>query len=199
MKYNFDIDDRNKKIKNIFKEIIIWTIEILVVVAVAYLLVRYAVEKTTMVGNSMGQTLENGEKIIINKLSYRFTSPKRFDIIVFKQNGKEHSYYNIKRILGLPGEKVLVKDGMVYIDGEGIEEKVEVEKISIPGLAEEEILLDAEEYFVLGDNRNDSEDSRFASIGNVVKGDIVGKAWIRLKPFSFINQIAKEKEDKTTK
>lgn len=188
MRYDFDADDRNRKIKKILKEILIWGIEILLVVAAAYFLVRYAVEKTTMVGTSMEETLQDNDKIIINKFAYRFTPPKRFDIIVFKQNGKEHSYYNIKRVIGLPGEKVLIKDGLVYINGEPLEEKIKIEPMNTLGLAEEEITLDEEEYFVLGDNRNDSEDSRFASIGNILRDDIIGKAWIRLTPFSFINR-----------
>lgn len=189
MKYNFDSDDTNVKRKKIIKEVIIWVVEIIAVILLAYFLVEYAVEKTTVVGESMETTLQEGDKIVINKLAYRFSKPKRFDVIVFKQSGKEHSYYNIKRIIGLPGETVQIKDGVVYINDEPIKEKSAVDMIKNPGLSVEPILLEDKEYFVLGDNRNLSEDSRFANIGNVVFDDIIGKAWIRLKPFNFVNEL----------
>ncbi|WP_310603602.1 signal peptidase I [Anaerosporobacter sp.] len=197
MKYNFDSDEISKKRKKIIKEIIIWVVEIILVILLAYLLVEYAIEKTTVVGESMETTLQENDKVIINKLAYRFSKPKRFDVIVFKQTGKEHSYYNIKRVIGLPGETVQIKDGIVYIDGEPITEKADVELIKNPGLAVEPVILEEKEYFVLGDNRNLSEDSRFANIGNVVSGDIIGKAWIRLKPFNFVNELNPAKETKT--
>lgn len=189
MKYNFDSDDTNVKRNKIIKEVIIWVVEIIAVILLAYLLVEYAVEKTTVVGESMETTLQEGDKIVINKLAYRFSKPKRFDVIVFKQSGKEHSYYNIKRIIGLPGETVQIKDGVVYINEEPITEKSAVDAIKNPGLAVEPVTLEEKEYFVIGDNRNLSEDSRFANIGNVVFDDIIGKAWIRLKPFNFVNEL----------
>lgn len=189
MNFNFEAYERKEKIQKILIEIIIWVIEILVVIGVAYFIVNYAVEKSSMVGDSMRPILMNEDKIIINKFAYRFTDPKRFDIIVFKQNGKEHSFYNIKRIIGLPGEKVLIQDGIVYINGAPLEEKIEVELMITAGIVADEILLDENEYFVLGDNRNSSEDSRFSNLGNVVSEDIIGKAWIRLDPFNFINKL----------
>lgn len=137
----------------------------------------------------MEVTLQEDDKIIINKLAYWKRNPKRFDVIVFKQSGSEHSYYNIKRVIGLPGETVQIIDGLVYIDNELLEEPMNVEPINIPGLAEEPIVLEDDEYFVLGDNRNNSEDSRFFNIGNVVRGDIVGKAWITLDPFEIISKM----------
>jgi len=198
MSYNFESYERREKWHKIIKEIIILAVEILLVIGAAYFIIHFAVEKTTMVGESMEPILMNEDKIIINKFAYRFTEPKRFDIIVFKQNGKEHSFYNIKRIIGLPGEKVLIKDGIVYINGKPLGEKINLELMTTAGVAEEEIKLDENEYFVLGDNRNKSEDSRFASLGNVVKEDIIGKAWIKLDPFNFVNQLTTgvQKEEK---
>lgn len=200
MRYNFDSDETDKKRKKIIKEIIIWVVEIIAVILLAYFLVEYAVEKTTVVGESMETTLQEGDKLIVNKLAYRFSKPKRFDVIVFKQSGREHSYYNIKRIIGLPGETVQIKDGVVYINDEPIKEKSLVEAIKNSGLAVEPITLEDKEYFVLGDNRNFSEDSRFANIGNVVFDDIIGKAWIRLKPFNFVNELnpAKDTSEETS-
>ena len=137
----------------------------------------------------MEDTLTNGDPIIINKLTYHITDPKRFDIIFFKESGREHSYYDIKRIYGLPGESLRIQDNNIYINGEIIEDIVNVDPMVNYGLAEEEIHLEENEYFVLGDNRNSSEDSRFASVGNVTRDEIIGKAFIRLSPFNFINKL----------
>ncbi|MDF2589524.1 MAG: signal peptidase [Anaerocolumna sp.] len=193
---DFDFDKTSKKplVRKIIKETIFWVIEIAIVVTLGYLLVHYALEKTTMVGESMEATLLDQDKIIINKFAYRFSKPKRFDVIVFKQKNKEHSYYNIKRIIGLPGETIQIDNGAIYIDGKIIEEPFDSEIMKNSGLAAEEIQLDENEYFVLGDNRNNSEDSRFANIGNILYDDIIGKAWIRTNKFDFVNKINIKKE-----
>jgi len=189
MKYDFDRDIKRKKHKKLYIRILIWLVEIVAVVALAYAIINVALEKTTMLGESMEITLQDEDKVVINKMAYTFRNPKRYDVIVFKQSGNEHSYYNIKRVIGLPGERVKILDGVVYINGEVLAEPMVVDPIRIPGLADEEFTLDEDEFFVLGDNRNNSEDSRFANIGNVVKDDIIGKAWIRLKPFDIVNKI----------
>lgn len=187
--YSFDIDEKEPKAKKIIKECIIWFVEIIFVIVLAYLIIAYGVERTVVLGDSMNLTLKDREKVIINKMVYRYSDPERFDVVVFRQSGKEHSYYNIKRIIGLPGETVQIIDGVVFIDGTPLKEKIEVEPMVNGGLADEEILLEENEYFVLGDNRNNSEDSRFANIGAILRTDIIGKAWIRIKPFDFISQI----------
>lgn len=191
MGYNFEMYERREKWSKIIKKISIWALELLLVIGLAYFITNYAVEKTTMRGDSMEPILQNEDEILINKFAYRFTAPKRFDIIIFKQNGKEHSFYNIKRIIGLPGEKIAIKDGTVYVNGKKLKEKIEVDSMLTAGVAEDEIKLDENEYFVLGDNRNNSEDSRFTSLGNVVRQDIIGKAWVRLDPFNFVNKLTK--------
>ena len=204
MRYDFDMEDKRAEHKKLLRKILIWIVEIAAVISLAYFLVTYGLERVNIVGDSMEPTLEDNDKILINKLSYRFASPKRFDVIVYKQSGKEHSYYTIRRVLALPGEKIQIKDGKVYINGKEIKERVKLEPMDNGGLAMEEIELDEGEYFVLGDNRNGSEDSRFANVGNIVEEDIIGKAWIRLNRFAFIhtikNEIKKdtdEKEDST--
>jgi len=192
MAYEYDYEERAARRNSVAREIVIWAVEIGLVVLLAYIIVAFGLVKTTMIGDSMSTTLEDGNSIIVNKMIYRFTSPKRNDVVVFKQSGSEHSFYNIKRIIGLPGETVQIVDGLVMINGEKLDEYCEFEAMNNSGLAKEEYTLDANEYFVLGDNRNQSEDSRFANIGAVIKGDIVGKAWMRLKPFGFVSNINKK-------
>ena len=188
---NFDFEERSKKItvKKIVVEILVWVIEIALVIGLAFCIIKYAVEKTDVIGSSMETTLNDGDEIIINKLAYRFQEPKRFDVVVYKQSNREHSYYNVKRIIGLPGETIQIIDNVIYINGEEIEDIIIADEMNNAGLAADEIVLDENEYFVLGDNRNNSEDSRFANVGNITKDEIVGKAWLKLKPFNFINQL----------
>ncbi len=189
MKFEFDNESKKPVIRKILIEVFLWSVEIAAVIFLAYCIVFYALEKTNMVGNSMQTTLNDGESIIINKFSYRFSDPKRFDVIVFKQNGNEHNFYNIKRIIGLPGETIQIKDGQIYINDQVLTDMQNIEKMKNYGLAEEPVKLEENEYFVLGDNRNNSEDSRFASVGTIRRNEIIGKAFIRLKPFNFISKI----------
>lgn len=198
MAIDFDFDKKSKKplLMKIFIEIFIWAAMIAAVIFLAYFIIYYAVEKTNMVGISMEGTLDQDDPIIINKFSYRFKNPERFDVIVFKQSGREHAYYNIKRIIGLPGETIRMEDGNIYINDEIIEEPINAEPMGNYGLAGEGVTLDENEYFVLGDNRNNSEDSRFASIGNITKDEIIGKASLRLSPFNFISKLNLKQEIK---
>lgn len=199
MDFDFDFERESRKpaVIKILIEIFIWAAQIAAVIFLAYFIIYYCVEKTTVIGSSMENTLTANDQIIINKFIYRISDPKRFDVIVFKQSGKEHSFYNIKRIIGLPGETIQIKDGAVYINGEALEEIIEVEEMNNYGLAAEEIVLEENEYFVLGDNRNNSEDSRFASIGNITREEIIGKASLRLSPFNFINKLNLKDNQKT--
>lgn len=167
----------------LLREIALWTGEILLTMFVAVLLVLFVGFRISVVGPSMSPTLENGEKVLVNRLVYKVFSPKQNDLIVFLPNGNEKSHYYIKRVIAVPGDKVQVKDGMIYINGEPFEEKAEVSAVENALLAEEELTVGEDEYFVLGDNRNNSEDSRYASIGNVRKEYIVGKAWCIVWPW----------------
>lgn len=196
MEFDFDRESKGPAVKKIAIKILIWIIQIAAVVLLAKFIVNYALEKTTVSGSSMEGTLLEQDKIIINKFAYRFAKPKRNDIVVFKQTNKEHSYLNIKRIIGLPGETVQISGGSVFINGTALTEPIPVEAMVNSGLAEEEITLDENEYFVLGDNRNNSEDSRFANIGNILADDIIGKAWIRSNDFAFISNLNVIKEEK---
>ena len=165
--------------KKIIKEIIIWILLIVMTITASYFITTNVFVKTSVSGVSMEPTLTEGKVVIVNKLEYYFKKPKRNDVIVYKQSNKEH----------LPGETVKIKNGMVYINDEVMKEKVKTDIIQNGGLAEEGVKLDDNEYFVLGDNRNDSEDSRFASVGNVLKNEILGKAVAIEKPFSLVDSL----------
>ncbi|MBQ2706197.1 MAG: signal peptidase I [Agathobacter sp.] len=161
-----------------FKYIMTWVAEIAGVILLAFVLVSAFGIRTNVVGQAMSDTLENGDEVFINKLA---KSPDSGDVIVFLPNGNEKSHYYIRRVIGVPGDRVLIKDGAVYINGELYNEKIDVAAMEDEGIAGEEITLAEDEYFVLGDNRNNSEDSRYANIGNIKKEYIVGLAWYRVK------------------
>ena len=167
------------------REILSTAAYLLVVVALTFLFVQFVGQRTHVNGDSMNVTLEDGDNLIVDKLSYRFSDPKRFDIIVFPYQYQEKTYY-IKRIIGMPGETVQVIDGMVYIDGEMLDETYGMEIMQYAGVASEPITLGEEEYFVLGDNRNNSSDSRDPSVGNIQEDQIIGKAFLRIWPLNKI-------------
>jgi len=170
--------------KKVIKEVLSTSLYLLVVLAACYLLVRYVGQRTEVVGSSMETTLSNGDNLIVDKISYRFGEPKRYDIIVFPYP-QDRSQFYIKRVIGMPGERVYIDPkGTIYIDGEALNESYGMESMASAGLAEGEITLGEDEYFVLGDNRNNSSDSRDPSVGNIHKGDILGKAWVRIWPLS---------------
>lgn len=159
------------------------------VVLISILIVTFVGQRTIVDGNSMNPTLQNGDNLIVDKLSYRFGDPQRFDIIIFPYQYKENTNY-IKRIIGLPGETVQIDySGNIYINGEILEEDYGLETILNPGNAAEPITLGPDEYFVMGDNRNNSEDSRFSDVGPIKRENIIGKAWVRIYPFSKIHTL----------
>ena len=168
---------RKKFNVEIFKEVLTWTAQIIGVILIAYVCISSFGIRSSVVGQAMSDTLESGEQILINKITYVFSNPRSGDVVVFLPNGNEKSHYYIRRVVGVPGDKVQIKDGALYINGELYEETTVVAAMEEAGIAETEITLSEDEYFVLGDNRNNSEDSRYANIGNVKKEYIIGKAW----------------------
>ena len=174
----------------LFKEILSWIFEIALVIVIAYTLVSFFGFRTSVVGNAMTPTLKNEEQVMVNRFIYLFTGPKSGDVVVFRPNGNEKSHYYVRRVIAGPGDTVLIKEGAVYVNGELYEEATEVASIVEAGLAEEELHLGTDEYFVLGDNRNNSEDSRFAEVGNVKLKYIEGKLWIRIHPLKELALIA---------
>lgn len=145
--------------------------------------------RTSVIGDSMEPTLYNAQEILISRFAYKLTNPKRFDVIVFLPNGNQNSHFYVKRVIGLPGETLQIKNGSVYINGALLTEDEQFDKMVDAGIAVNEITLSGDEYFVLGDNRNSSEDSRYANIGNVKREYIIGKAWFRISPLRKIGFI----------
>lgn len=170
--------------KNVLKEILSTSIYLLIVLCAAYLIITYVGQRTQVSGSSMETTLSDGDNLLVDKISYRFNEPKRYDIIVFPFQYETDTYY-IKRIIGMPGETIQIDyDGNIYINGELIDESYGKEQIQNPGRAIETVQLAEDEYFVMGDNRNNSLDSRDPSVGNISREDIIGRAWVRIWPFS---------------
>lgn len=178
---------RKRKINTgLLKEIAVWAGEILLTNAAAVILVSFFGFRVSVVGPSMSPTLESGEQVLVNRFVYKLFDPKQNDLVVFLPNGNEKSHYYVKRVIALPGDTVQVKDGVVYVNGEPFDEKVKVAAIENALMAADEITVGEDEYFVLGDNRNNSEDSRYASIGNVKKEYMIGEAWMIAYPWSKI-------------
>ena len=149
-----------------------------------YILPNFVIQRTIVDGSSMANTLLDGEHLYVEKLSYRFDALDRFDIIVFYPYGRENEEYYVKRIIGLPGETVQIIDGEIYIDGEILEEHYGTGTMGEPLRAAEPIILSEDEFFVMGDNRSVSKDSRTEEVGNVQKENIGGRAIFRIKPLS---------------
>jgi len=162
--------------------ILMWTFQIAIVCVFAFVFVWFFGKKISNNGDSMKPVLESGDAVLVNRIIYDTSAPKRGDIIVFKPNGDQHSYFYIKRIIGLPGETIEIKEGIIYINEEVFEESYATSQLTEPGVAKVPIKLAGDEYFVLGDHRENSEDSRMADIGNVKVTEIEGKAWFIMSP-----------------
>lgn len=136
--------------------------------------------RTNVIGNSMETELYSGQEILINRMVYTISSPKKGDVVAFQPNGNENSHYYIKRVVGIPGETLQIIDGYLYIDGKRCIEDPSFDKMADAGILENELKLGKEEYFVLGDNRNFSEDSRSGNVGVVKQSYMIGKVWFKL-------------------
>ncbi len=188
---NRNRDHTNRKLtrQNVLT-VLRWALEIVLVIGLAFGSVWFFGQQVSTVGDSMKPELSNGDVVLVNRLSYNIFRPKRGDVIVFKPQGNENNHYYIKRIIGLPGETVQILENAIYIDGEKLEEKYETTDVTYVGLAGDPITLGDDEYFVLGDDRQNSEDSRDLDVGNVKRSYIFGKAWFVLSPlsdFGFVN------------
>ena len=173
--------------REVLKEVLSTSIYLLCVLIFTFLLVKYVCQRTEVIGDSMQTTLYDGDNLMVDKISYRFKDPERFDIIVFPYEYGERTYF-IKRIIGLPGETVKIDQyGIIYINDKALVESYGKEVIRDPGITINSITLGEDEFFVLGDNRNNSKDSRDPSVGTIEKDRILGKAWLQIWPLNKIH------------
>ena len=154
--------------------------EMIAVVFLAYSCVFFFGNSVSMIGDSMFPGIVEEDALLLNKFDYIFRNPKPGDVVAYKIGGRKEASVSVKRIIAVPGDKVFVNGGKVFVNGEVYEESESIPVISDPGLAINEIELGDDEYFVLGDNRNHSTDSRFASVGNVNKAYFLGRVWFNL-------------------
>ena len=198
MNLNFDEEIKKQKRKKLIKTSLIWLIEIVVVIAAAYFLVHFCYRRTSTIGSAMEPTLYNGQEVFINTKAYLLASPKREAVIAFyekeKQEGEEEPLISIRRVIGLPGEKIQISDGKIRINGEEYQSKYTYSAMTTGGIADKEQTLGDDEYFVLCDSRANTDDSRNSAFGMVKKSQIIGKVSFRLKPFSRVTR----PEQKTT-
>ncbi|HCJ07506.1 MAG TPA: signal peptidase I [Lachnospiraceae bacterium] len=183
-------EDKTVEKKSMKREIIDTVLYFIFLLVAVWAIVTFVGQRTVVNGVSMYDTLNDGDNLWVDKFSYHFKDPQRFDIVVFPMYDGEE--YFIKRIIGLPGETVRIDhQGNIYINGEKLEESYGYETIE-PGMigrAFDGVTLGDDEYFVMGDNRNESEDSRFDIVGNVKREDLMGKAVFRLWPIATFGTI----------
>ena len=183
LKENRAVSEAREKLRDDrTRGIVKWVFEIIVTLVFAVLVAISAFQTVTLQESAMEPTYSVGEKFFVNRALYKISSPKRGDVIVFKTSASDSAALHIRRVIGLPGETVQVKDGKIYINGKAYEENGAYQDMADGGLANSAITLESGEYFVLGDNRNNSEDSRFSDIGNINKKYIVGKIWFTVSP-----------------
>lgn len=169
--------------KTFLKDLLSMSLYLLVILILTFLVIQYVGQRTVVQGESMENTLADGDNLIVDKLTYRFHEPSRFDVVVFPYQQGKNTYY-IKRVIGIPGESVFIDEvGDIYINDEKLLEGFGKEVILDPGMAGDTIYLGSDEYFVLGDNRNASADSRDPAVGVVKRENIIGRAWLRIYPF----------------
>lgn len=161
-----------------------------VLMAIVLLIQRFVIQPVRVEGSSMQPCLHNKDYVLLEKISYYVKDPKRFDVVVFETYQNNKNKYYVKRIIGLPGETVQIKSGQIYINGVLLSEQYGKDSyIETEGIASTPIVLGSGEYFVLGDNRNNSKDSRSSSVGLIKRKSIVGKAWCRIWPLNDISMI----------
>ena len=157
----------------------IFALEIIAVIIIAYGFVVAFGKQVECSNASMEPTYETSDTLLVNTIAYKLSSPKTSDVIAFKPKSNVNASYSVKRIIGTPGDTIYINNGRIYINDELLKENIDVERIENPGIASTPITLMEDQYFVLGDNRNSSEDSRYESVGFVASEDILGKVWMK--------------------
>ena len=173
--------------KSGLRSLFFWIIEIVLVVILAFAFSRGFCRAVIVRDDAMSPTLAESQKALINSAGYLFGAPKQGDVVAFRIG--ESETVHIRRVIGMPGDTIQITGGQILINGETYMDKLGLPPIDDPGLAAEPIALEENEYFLLGDNRNASEDSRHSSVGLVRRGDILGKIWIRISPFSSFGRV----------
>ena len=176
----------NSEENNRIRHVVNWIVDITVVIAFAWFIVYAYGTQIPIAGHSMTPLLQSEDIVLMDRLSYDFGKPDRFDVVVFEREDRK---MKVKRVIGLPGETVQIKGGQIYINDEWIEQPEGATSISLAGIAENPVKLGEDEYFLLGDNRDSSEDSRFSNVGNVSGKQIQGKVWIRIAPLANLELI----------
>lgn len=179
---NITTDDQEDNQNNYIKEILQMLLYFAIIIGTVLVIHQYVGQQIEVSGSSMENTLHNKDHLILEKISYRFHEPKRYDIIVFRPYQDQKDLYYIKRIIGLPGESVQIIGSNIYINGKILNEQYGNDTIIDAGIAAEKIELAEDEYFLLGDNRNNSKDSRDSGVGVVKRSAIIGRSWIRIWP-----------------
>ncbi|MCR5655362.1 MAG: signal peptidase I [Lachnospiraceae bacterium] len=171
---------RKKKISgNVVKEGMTYLFIVLAAMLVAFVFVFSIGLKTGIIGVSMEPELSNGQEVLVNRFIYKLTAPKKGDVIVFLPSGNQNTHYYVKRVVAKPQDRVVIRDGVLYVNDLPYTER-ELDKIADPGILSNELTLEKDEYFVIGDNINNSEDSRSGNIGPVKASSIVGKVWFHM-------------------
>jgi len=178
----YSIENEEHRLRNVVN----WIVDIVVAIVLAVLLVTWFGDRATVSGHSMEPVLKTEDVVLVNELSYKLGEPQRLDVVLYQVGEKT----SIKRIVGLPGETVQIKNGYLYVNGAVAELPDALNEVVLAGLAEQEITLGPDEYFLLGDNRDSSEDSRFEKVGNIAREQILGKIWFRVSPFVALGPIA---------
>lgn len=183
------LEEKPEKRSRAMSSTVEWLKCIMISIVIALLIVTYIGQRTIVIGSSMETTLSDGDNLIVDKISYRFSEPERYDIVVFPYKYDKKNY--VKRLIGLPGDTVQIIDGYVYINDVLLESDIYgAEVMKYANMAAEPITLGNDEYFVLGDNRNHSSDSRNPLVGVLKRNDIIGKAWMRIYPFNEMGKIS---------
>lgn len=171
------------------RKVFILVLEIAAVMSVAYLLISAFCTQVVMTEESMEPQIMSQDRLLIDKVIYRIKDPKQGDVVAFSSPGDLSGRYSVKRVIATPGQKVSIKGGAVYVDDKAYAAPVQTTTIKDAGLATSEITLGKDEYFLLGDNRDVSEDSRYTSVGNILKSQIRGRIWLdaSLKNFGVID------------
>jgi signal peptidase I len=180
--------NRESRQTNLLRSAIYWITDLAAVAVLAAFMVLFFCERVTVTGHSMEPELAAGDVVLINQVQYQFQDPVRFDVIVFEKENDSAAKAYVKRVIGLPGETVQIINETIYINGKPLIAEG-LSHVTLSGLAAEPVTLGDDEYFVLGDNRDSSEDSRFANIGNVRREEIRGCIWFRIAPFKDLGQI----------